>query len=146
MSRSGRRSWFSILFGSKPNRFGRILILCFLVVAVQAVICLEVFRHAIQQIQMLDTPHPDAAVAVMQQLTTLGWFFAITIVALCAVCMFLIRFITVNMMGAKQAILNYLEQLKSGNLTPFRPLRPEDEFKDVLASLEEFAQKVSMKK
>jgi len=135
----GRRSWLIIMFGTKPNRYGRLLILFFMVIAVQAVVCLEVFRNAAKQIQLLDTPRPDAAVEIMRELTNLGWFFALTIIALCAVCMFLIYHITVNMMGAKMAILQYIDILKTGNYEPFRKLRGDDEFKDVLSSLEDLA-------
>jgi signal transduction histidine kinase len=138
-SHPGRRSWFSLLFGTKPNRFGRLLILFFIVVAAQAMVCLQIFHNTIKQIQLLDTPKPDAAVDIMVQLTDLGWFFALTIVALCVVCMYLIYHITVNVMGAKLAILKYIEQLKSGNYESFRSLRGDDEFKDVLSSLEDLA-------
>lgn len=137
MGKDQRRNWFTILFGTKPNRWGRLLILFFVVIAVQAVICLEVFRNTIKQIDLLDSPRPDAAVEVMHSLNNLGWFFALTIVALCAVCMYLIYHITVNVLGAKLAILQYVELLKQGKYEPFRPLRGDDEFKDLLMSLED---------
>jgi hypothetical protein len=139
MSIDNRRNWFFILFGSKPNRFGRLLILFFLVIAVQATICFEVFREAIHQIQLLDIPNPEAALDLIRELSNLGWFFAVTIVSLCFVCMYLVYHITVNVSGAKIAVLRYIEELKMGRYEPFRPLRGDDEFKDVIASLEELA-------
>jgi len=137
MVKDQRRNWFTILFGTRPNRWGRLLILFFIVIAVQALICLDVFHNTIKQIDLLDSPRPDAAVEIMHNLNNLGWFFVVTIVALCAVCMYLIYHITVNVLGAKMAILAYVDQLKQGNYDKFRALRGDDDFKDLLMSLED---------
>jgi hypothetical protein len=145
METEQRRNWFTILFGTRPNRWGRLLILFFVVIAVQALICLEVFRSSINQIDLLDSPRPDAAMEIMHNLNSLGWFFVVTIVALCAVCMYLIFHITVNVLGAKAAILKYVEQLKMGNYERFRSLRGDDEFKDLLMSLEDLAMQLKEK-
>jgi signal transduction histidine kinase len=82
---------------------------------------------------------------IMHNLNSLGWFFVVTIVALCAVCMYLIFHITVNVLGAKAAILKYVEQLKMGNYERFRSLRGDDEFKDLLMSLEDLAMQLKEK-
>ena len=52
----------------------------------------------------------------MHNLSNLGLFFVVTIVALCAVCMYLIYHITVNVHGAKAALLQYVEIAQRGKI------------------------------
>ena len=145
MSKSQRRSFFTILFGKNPSRWGRVLILFFLVVALQGLICFYIFRAATARIPLLETPHPELADEIVTTIFSLGWFFAVTIVGLSAVCMFLVHHVTVHVLGAKTAILRYIEQLKGGRYEPSRSLRADDELKDILISLEELAIKLKAK-
>jgi hypothetical protein len=136
-----RRSYWQMLNLSGRNRafWGKLIILGLFLMPIVAGFACQMLWQVMSEISHLHFDDPTMADHLVGELRSVGFLFLSVIILLCLLSVYFVFFLSVRVFGPQVALLRFIEQIKSGNYTPYRKLRKEDQLKEIWQGLQDLA-------
>ncbi|NJL25251.1 MAG: hypothetical protein HC902_08770 [Calothrix sp. SM1_5_4] len=134
-----RRSYWHSITTTGPGKqwAGRLILISLFLLPLMAFLAIKLLFDSVDMVtSMTDS---EGATLLIHQLRTVGFLFLSVILMLCLLAAYFLFFISVRIFGPQVAVLRFIEQLRSGNYEAFRPLRKDDELKEIMDALQKLA-------
>lgn len=133
LSTAGRQFW------------GRVIVVILFLLPVVAIFAGHLLYSVMEEVAALKVEDPNLTANIIHELRSVGFLFLSVIILLSLLGVYFLFFLSVRVYGPQVALLRFIEQLKSGNYSPYRTLRRDDQLKEIWQGLQDLASSLHRK-